>query len=335
LNITKLKYVQILFVLFSLIAFEGLSYGAGEFKQHYNKGIDFYKQGKYEQAGSEFENALELKPSDVYAIYGLGNTNYCLAKYDDAVNNYLKAVEINPDYEKVHYSLSLAYSKLGKKQEAEKHKTIFKKLSKGEKVSESSGTHSSTSQTKRFKGVDYSQKRTLSTTPKKTLSTAPKKSLASAKKKSAHSRVAVDSSSTHDRSETTHDESTTHTIHEQSRHDSGHQEAVHQKKTVYESHKAPATSRTKKSDDSGSIFKGYSEETHTADKRVFTKKRPRAYGTSRSLYSRIKYFIRDKWYVSVIHRIWICAAGYIFATQMWLCIVSFLCVIVWRIREST
>jgi TolA-binding protein len=308
-----------------LIAYEATSYGAGEFKQHYNKGIEFYKLGKYDQAGSEFEKALELKPTDVYAIYGLGNTYYCLTKYDDAVKAYSKAIEINPDYEKVHYSLSLAYSKLGMRQEAEKHKTIFKKLSKGEKVSESSGTHASTSQTKRFKGVDYSKQRTLAT--------APKKSLASAKKKPVPSREAVDTRRTYDESATTHDEvATTHTTHEQSRHDSAHQETVHQEKTVYESHKAPTTSRTKK-DDSGSIFKGYSEETHKADKRVFTKKHHRVSGTTKNPFSSIKYYVQDKWYVSGIHRIWICAAGYIFATQMWLCIVSFLCVIVWRIRE--
>lgn len=313
LNITNIKFVQILFVLFSVIAFEGMSYGAGEFKQHYNKGIDFYKQGKYDQAGSEFEKALELKPSDVYAIYGLGNTYYCLAKYDAAVKNYLKAVEINPDYEKVHYSLSLAYSKLGKKQEAEKHKTIFKKLSKGEKVTKSSGTHASASQTNRFKGVDYS----------------PKKTLASVKKKLPPSREAIGASSEHDRS------AATHTTHEQSRHDSGHQEAVRQEKTVYESHNVPATSRTIKEDDSGSIFKGYSEETNKADKRVFTKKHHRVSGTSKNPFSSIKYYIQDKWHVSGLHRIWICAAGYIFAAQVWLCIVSFLCVIVWRIREGT
>lgn len=329
LDITKLKFVLIYFVLFILITIEATSYGAGEFKEHYNKGIEFYKQGKYDQAGSEFEKAIELKSNDVYAIYGLGNTYYCLAKYDDAIKAYSKAIEINPDYEKVHYSLSLAYSKLGNKQEAEKHKTIFKKLSKGEKVSESSGTQASSSQQKRFEGVDYSAKRSLATTPRKTLSSAPKKSLASAKKKSLPGKEIVGTHSTHE------EVAIAHTTHEQSRHDSVQQEKRHQEKTVYESRDAPVTSGTTKSGDSGSIFKGYSEETHKADKRVFKKKHHRVSGTTKNPFSIITYFIQDKWYMSVIHRIWICAAGYIFATQIWLCIVSFLCVIVWRIREST
>lgn len=286
-----------------------MSYGAGEFKEHYNKGIELYKQGKYDQAGSEFEKAIELKPTDVYAIYGLGNTYYCLTKYDDAVKVYSKAIKINPDYAKVHYSLSLAYSKLGKTQEAENHKAIFRKLSKGGKVSESSGTQARSSHTMRYKGTDYSPKKFLATAPKKSLATAPRKSLDSAEKKSLPNKEIVDTHSTHD---------------------SGHQE-----KTVYERHNAQATSRTKKDDDSGSIFKGYSDETHKADKRVFTKKHHRVSGTTKNPFSNIKYFIQDKWDVSGLHRIWICAAGYIFATQIWLCIVSFLCLIVWRIRENS
>ncbi|ODS29800.1 MAG: hypothetical protein SCARUB_05101, partial [Candidatus Scalindua rubra] len=80
----KVLFLQALFVHFLLIAFETTSYGADKFTQHYNKGIEFYKQGKYDQAGKEFEKAIELKPNDVYALYGLGNTYYCKAKYDDA-----------------------------------------------------------------------------------------------------------------------------------------------------------------------------------------------------------------------------------------------------------
>jgi len=93
----KFLFVQILFVAFLLISFVTSSYGAGNFKEFYNKGIDFYKQGKYDQAGEEFKKAIDLKPNDVYALYGLGNTYYCKAKYDDAVKIYTKAININPD----------------------------------------------------------------------------------------------------------------------------------------------------------------------------------------------------------------------------------------------
>ena len=129
----KFLISQMLLILFLLTPYAATSYGQGKFSQYYNKGIEYYKQGKYDQAGEQFRKALELKPNHVYALYGLGNTHYCKAKYDEAVKIYTNAIKINPDYPKVHYSLSLAYSKLGMTRDAEKEKEIFRKLTQGEK----------------------------------------------------------------------------------------------------------------------------------------------------------------------------------------------------------
>ncbi|ODS30327.1 MAG: hypothetical protein SCARUB_04565 [Candidatus Scalindua rubra] len=290
----KVLFIQALFVPFLLIAFETTSYGAGKFKQHYNKGIEFYKQGKYDQAGKEFEKAIELKPNDVYALYGLGNTYYCKAKYDDAVKIYTRAININPDYAKVHYSLSLAYSKLGMTSEAEKQKTIFRKLSKGKKDRTRATSSRISRQIRKTVKVDSTPKKTLSQKKSVEVKTKPKKKVLT-------------------------------------RTPSKHQKTKHRKKTVYESHKIPATRRSTNKGDSHSIFKDYSGETRKADKRVFTKKYE---GFSKNPFNGIKLFIQDKWYTSGINKIWICTAGYIFATQLWLCVVAFFCVIVWRIREK-
>ncbi len=80
----RFLFLQIFFILSLTISCETPSYGAGDFSKHYNKGIEFYKQGKYDQAGKAFEEAIKIKPNDVYALYGLGNTYYCKAKYDEA-----------------------------------------------------------------------------------------------------------------------------------------------------------------------------------------------------------------------------------------------------------
>jgi hypothetical protein len=82
--------------------------------------------------------------------------------------------------------------------------------------------------------------------------------------------------------------------------------------------------------DSQSIFKGYSGETHKADERVFKKKRHGTYIKTKNPLNNIKLFVQDKWYTSRIHKVWISAAGFIIATQLWLCVVAFFCVIVWR-----
>ncbi|MBT6228709.1 MAG: tetratricopeptide repeat protein [Candidatus Scalindua sp.] len=296
----KFLFIQVLFVAFLLIPFVTSSYGAGSFKEHYNKGIDSYKQGKYDQAGKEFKKAIELKPKDVYALYGLGNTYYCKAKYDDAVKIYTQAININPDYAKVHYSLSLAYSKLGMTREAEKQKTIFRKLSQGGK-STGSSTHAKASHTSSHAKAGHS--------PKKSLSHAPKKSLHETKHADTHAASGHETKHAASGHEAKHAASGYETKHAASGHDSG--------------------------GDSHSIFQGYSGETHKADERVFHKKKHGTYIKTKNPLSNIKLFVQDKWYTSGIHKVWISAAGFIIATQLWLCIVAFLCMIVWRIREKT
>jgi len=327
----KFQFLRILFVAFLLIFSVTSTYASGNFKEFYNKGIDFYKQGKYDQAGQEFKKAIELKPNDVYALYGLGNTYYCKAKYDDAVKIYAKAININPDYAKVHYSLSLAYSKLGMTREAEKQKTLFRKLSQGGKSSGSS-KHKKASHTSSHAKADH--------TPKKTLShAAPKKSLHEPKHTDTHKARDKHAS----RKETKHDThaETKHDTHAASRHETKHDthaEAKHDTHAAskHETKRKTHTAAHDSGGDSHSIFQGYTGETHEADERVFHKKK-KAHGTYTSArpFSSAKYFIQDKWYASGINKIWICAAGYIIGTQIWLCVVAFFCVIVWRIREKT
>ena len=329
----KFLFAQILCVAFLLMFFVTSSYGAGDFKEYYNKGIDFYKQGKYDEAGKEFKKAIELKPNDVYALYGLGNTYYCKAKYDDAVKIYTKAININPDYAKVHYSLSLAYSKLGMTREAEKQKTIFRKLSQGGKNTGSS-KQAKASHTSSHAKVDHS--------PKKSLSHAPKKSLHETKQADTHAasgheakRADTHAASGHETKHTdTHAASGHETKHADTYVASGHKTKQVDTHAATEHETKHATTRDS-GGDSHSIFKGFSGGTHEADERVFKKKKYGTYIKTKNPLNNIKLFVQAKWYTSGIHKVWISAAGFIIATQLWLCVVAFFCVIVWRIREKT
>jgi tetratricopeptide (TPR) repeat protein len=290
----KFLFLQIFFILSLTISCETPSYGAGDFSKHYNKGIEFYKQGKYDQAGKSFEEAIKIKPNDVYALYGLGNTHYCKAKYDDAVKIYARAININPDYAKVHYSLSLAYSKLGMTREAEKEKTIFRQLSQGGKAGKKTKTSVRPSRT------STQRKKTLQvdSTPKKPVEVQAKS------KEKAPTRT------------------------------TSKEEAKREEEIVRETQRILETKKSAEQDDSQSIFKGYTGETKKADKRVFTKKYKGAYGISKRPYGKIKLYVQRKWYESGLNKMWICTAGYVLATQVWLCVVTFSVLIIWRIRAK-
>ena len=291
-NMRKALISQILLVLSLLTSYTATSYGQDKFSQYYNKGIEYYKEGKYDQAGKEFGKALELKPNHVYAMYGLGNTYYCKAKYDDAVKTYIKAINLNPDYPKVHYSLSLAYSKLGMTRDAEKEKGIFRKLTQGEK------------------GVAKTpKKRRIETTS----TTKKKDKIIKTRKKTLQMEMAKEREQT---------ESKQKEVKLQ-------QEEIIKKLKEKESVKRKST----KADESHSIFKGYTKETKKVKPRVFVKKKKykeKSYKPTIKLWA----YIQEKWSTSGINKILICTCGYIFATQMWLCIVAFFGLIIWKIRKK-
>ncbi len=232
--------------------------------------------------------------------------------------------------------------------EAEKQKSIFRKLSQGGK--ETSQKHSKPSHT----SIDHSPKKTLSHAPEKALHESKHvETHVSGKHEDSHSAHASgkheDSHSTHasgkhEDSHSTHasgKHEDSHSTHASDKHKDTH--ATHAPGKHEDSHTSHAPTHASghdaghgSGDDSHSIFKGFSGEAHKADKRVFKKKKHKtyAYGDSTSLLSRVLNFVQNKWYSSRIHKIWICAAGYIFATQAWLCVVAFFCVIIWRIRDK-
>ncbi len=295
-NMRKALISQILLVLSLLTSYTATSYGQDKFSQYYNKGIEYYKEGKYDQAGKEFGKALELKPNHVYAMYGLGNTYYCKAKYDEAVKTYIKAINLNPDYPKVHYSLSLAYSKLGMTRDAKKEKEIFRKLTQGGKDV-----------------VKTPKKRRIETT-----STAKKKArIAETKKKTLQMEKPKERWQTESKQKETK-----------------RKEVKLQQEEIIKKlkEKNPVERKSAKEDESHSIFKGYTKETKKVKPRVFVKKyKEKSYKTIIKPWT----YIKEKWGTSGIYKILICTCGYIFATQMWLCIVAFFGLIIWKIRKKT
>ena len=54
----------------------------------YNKGVDLYAQGKYEEAIKSFDEAIGLNSNDVAAWINKGNALCMQDKYDDAIKAY-------------------------------------------------------------------------------------------------------------------------------------------------------------------------------------------------------------------------------------------------------
>lgn len=74
----------------------------------FEKGNDFYRKGKYEQAVSEYENILASKKHSSELYFNLANSYYKLNKVAPAIYNYEKALLLNPNDTEIQNNLKFA-----------------------------------------------------------------------------------------------------------------------------------------------------------------------------------------------------------------------------------
>jgi len=74
--------------------------------------------GKYDKAFYYAEKLLEKEPSNYYALFALGNYHYLLEKLDSAEFYYNKVLEIRPTYARANLNLAQLFEKQNKKNEA-------------------------------------------------------------------------------------------------------------------------------------------------------------------------------------------------------------------------
>lgn len=74
----------------------------------FEKGNDFYRKGKYEQAIKEYESVLASQQHSAELYFNLGNSYYKLNKVAPAIYNYEKALVLNPDDAEITNNLKFA-----------------------------------------------------------------------------------------------------------------------------------------------------------------------------------------------------------------------------------
>ena len=76
----------------------------------YNKGLDFYKMGLYDEAVTNFKKAVEADPEFTDAYYNLGSVYEFLQQYDEALSVFKQVIIRNPeDYDSVYRAAWLSY----------------------------------------------------------------------------------------------------------------------------------------------------------------------------------------------------------------------------------
>jgi tetratricopeptide (TPR) repeat protein len=85
---------------------------------HNNLGTVYDKEGRAEQAVQEYLTVLRLQPDHVDAHYNLGAAYGKEGRLNEAIQEYLIVLRLKPDYVDAHYNLGNAYGKEGHLNEA-------------------------------------------------------------------------------------------------------------------------------------------------------------------------------------------------------------------------
>jgi tetratricopeptide (TPR) repeat protein len=91
-------------------AFEHLMTAKPDFAEgYYNLGMSYMRKGETERAIEVMEKAIELKPDFVEAYFGLGEAYIAKGEEEQATEIFKKAVAINPDDAKIYVNLGVLY----------------------------------------------------------------------------------------------------------------------------------------------------------------------------------------------------------------------------------
>jgi len=96
----------------SLAGCHGMKARLRQAESHYEYGMLYLQNGKYNLAYREFEKARKLNPKDHRLYHGLGLINYFQGNFSSAIREYQRAIDLNQTYPDAYNNMAAALAKL-------------------------------------------------------------------------------------------------------------------------------------------------------------------------------------------------------------------------------
>ncbi|MBN2180258.1 MAG: tetratricopeptide repeat protein [Deltaproteobacteria bacterium] len=93
----------------------------GKARCHNNLGRSYYREGIFEEAEQEYKKALALDPEYFHAYNNLGSVYASMEKYDEAIEQYQQGLSVNPGSSDLWYNIANIYKVSGYIDEAIQH----------------------------------------------------------------------------------------------------------------------------------------------------------------------------------------------------------------------
>ena len=101
------------FVGFAYIQRSDAPYLTPNAEKYFHSGVKARQQGQYSEAIQDFTKVIELNPDDAEAYYFRGFTYYSKGGYDHAIEDFTKVIELNPDDAEAYYFRGFTYYSKG------------------------------------------------------------------------------------------------------------------------------------------------------------------------------------------------------------------------------
>ena len=87
-------------------------------ENHFNKGLDYAEDGQWENAVQEFDKAIQVDPDYAEPYYNRGYSYDELGQYQTAIDDYTMAIQLDPDYAEAYANRGNTYDTLGQYEQA-------------------------------------------------------------------------------------------------------------------------------------------------------------------------------------------------------------------------
>jgi Flp pilus assembly protein TadD len=118
-------------VFFLIFGFLSCASKEEQAEKHFKQGFTYQDQGDLDKTIEEYNKAVELNPNHLKAHMNLGAAYMRREEYDQAIDQFSAVIKLNYYHANAHYNLGYIYTLKGEKEKAQEELKVLKMIGSG------------------------------------------------------------------------------------------------------------------------------------------------------------------------------------------------------------